>query len=105
MGRFVTRLFGGLRGQLACEWRLIELRMRANMEASIRIFLSYAPPDERLVHYLYADLARIGFHPWKAPIDVRAGENWQANIEAAICQSDFFLVCLSKNSVDKEGVP
>jgi len=73
------------------------------MKAPPRIFLSYARPDEEKVNKLYQKLSEAGFKPWMDRKDILPGENWQLKIQKAIRESDFFLACLTGNSVDKRG--
>ena len=71
---------------------------------STRIFLSYAREDQATVERLYSQLLEAGFKPWMDTKDILAGKRWQESIEKAIRQSDFFLACLTKNSVNKRGL-
>ncbi len=68
-----------------------------------KIFLSYARLDEEKVEKFYQDLSNAGFKPWMAKKDILPGERWPSSLRKAIRGSDFFLVCLSANSVDKRG--
>jgi len=73
------------------------------VKAPVQIFLSYARPDEEEVENLYQKLSNKGFKPWMDKRDILPGERWPSSIQEAIRRSDFFLACLSKNSVDKRG--
>ena len=73
------------------------------MKATAQIFLSYAREDEKKVENLYQKLSDAGFKPWMDKKDILPGEQWKPRIPQAIQRSDFFLVCLSANSVDKRG--
>lgn len=68
-----------------------------------KIFLCYARPDQGKVEALYERLHNSGFNPWMDRKDILAGEIWEAAIQRAIRRSDFFLVCLSANSVNRRG--
>jgi hypothetical protein len=70
---------------------------------SAKIFLSYAREDEKKVEELYQKLSAAGFKPWMDTRDILGGEKWESSIKKAIQDSDFFLACLSTNSVDKRG--
>ena len=70
----------------------------------IKIFLSYATPDVEKVTELYEWLLAAGMKPWFAPRSIKSGEKWELAIQTAIQQSDFFIVCLSSNTVNKRGV-
>jgi hypothetical protein len=68
-----------------------------------QIFLSYARKDEKQVKRLYQKLVSAGFKPWMDKKDILPGEIWKSRIPQAIRESDFFLACLSCNSVNKRG--
>jgi hypothetical protein len=68
-----------------------------------QIFLSYAREDEDKVKELYQRLSDAGFEPWMDKNDILPGEIWKSRIPQAIRESDFFLACLSGNSVNKRG--
>lgn len=69
-----------------------------------RIFISYARADREKVKELYRRLSDEGFQPWLDAEDIIPGENWMSAIQKAIRNSDFFLACLSKNSVNRRGM-
>ena len=73
------------------------------MKATPQVFLSYAREDEEKVENLYQRLSDEGFKPWMDTKDILPGEKWPSSIRKAIQRSDFFLLCLSENSVDKRG--
>jgi formylglycine-generating enzyme required for sulfatase activity len=68
-----------------------------------RVFLSYAREDREKVERLYQKLSGAGFKPWMDTKDILPGEIWKSSIQKAIRSSDFFLACLSANSVSKRG--
>lgn len=69
-----------------------------------KIFLSYAREDSRQVEELYLFLSNAGFEPWMDKHNIFPGEDWRESIQHAIETSDFFLACMSPNSVDKRGI-
>ncbi len=73
------------------------------MKATAQIFLSYAREDEEKVENLYQKLSDAGFKPWMDKKDILPGEKWKLSIQKAIQHSDFFLTCLSANSVSRRG--
>jgi serine/threonine protein kinase len=73
------------------------------VKATAQIFLSYAREDREKVEKLYQDLSDAGFKPWMDKKDILPGEDWKFCIQKAIQRSDFFLVCLSANSVSRRG--
>jgi len=72
-------------------------------EAAAQIFLSYARKDKEKVENLYQKLSDAGFKPWMDTKDILPGEKWKLAIQKAILDSDFFLACLSANSVNRRG--
>jgi cellulose biosynthesis protein BcsQ/nucleoside phosphorylase len=68
-----------------------------------RIFLSYTVEDRNKVAELYKELTNAGYRPWMDVMDLLPGERWKTSIADAIKRSDFFLVCLSSNAVNKGG--
>lgn len=73
------------------------------MRSTVHIFLSYAREDIEKVENIYQKLSTAGFKPWMDKKDILPGERWKSSIRKAIRRSDFFLVCLSVNSVNKRG--
>jgi hypothetical protein len=67
------------------------------------VFLSYARSDQAIVERLYDQLKASGLVPWMDVRDIYPGENWKSAIETAIQKSDFFVLCLSSNSVNRRG--
>lgn len=74
------------------------------MNAATKIFLNYAREDEQRVNALYQKLSAAGFKPWMDKKDILSGEDWKSSIQSAIWNADFFLACLSRNSVNKRGL-
>jgi formylglycine-generating enzyme required for sulfatase activity len=73
-------------------------------QAPVRIFLSYTRADQTHVERLYQQLRQAGFTPWMDTKDLLPGQKFEYYIKQAIRQSDFFLACLSKKSVNRRGV-
>lgn len=73
------------------------------MEAKPTIFLSYAGEDREKVKDLYRQLSDAGYKPWMDKIDLIVGQEWEPAIKKAIREADFFVACLSKQSVNKRG--
>lgn len=68
-----------------------------------QVFLCYAKPDREEVMSLYNSLIQAGFAPWMDKKHLQGGERWQTMIRKAIRASDFFVVCISKRSVNRRG--
>ncbi len=73
------------------------------MNTTVQIFLSYAQEDQEQVKDLYQKLSAAGLKPWMDKKDILPGETWKPSIRRAIRDADFFLACLSANSVGKRG--
>jgi len=69
----------------------------------LRVFLCHASQDKPAVWKLHRYLKQHGVQPWLDQEDLLPGQNWEVEIPRALFSSDVILVCLSKNSVDKEG--
>ena len=70
---------------------------------NLRIFISYASEDRNRVDEIYNRLKRRGFIPWMDKKSLLPGQNWEDEITKEIKRSDFFIACLSKNSISKRG--
>lgn len=68
-----------------------------------RVFIAYAMEDAKAVDRLYDALREAGMSPWMDRRSLKPGQNWPRLIESAIEASDFFVACLSTNSVSKLG--
>ncbi len=68
-----------------------------------KIFLCYARPDEEHVRRMFNALSAAGFDPWMDQMCIIGGENWEIAIRKAIREVDFFVVCISKQSVNRRG--
>jgi CheY-like chemotaxis protein len=69
----------------------------------VNLFLCYAHADSTAVEELYDKLVAAGYAPWMDQRDLVPGENWSLAIRKAIRSSDFFIACISKNSVTRRG--
>lgn len=73
------------------------------MTRPLRVFLCHASQDKPAVRRLHRYLKQHGIEPWLDELDLLPGENWEVEIPRALYASDVILVCLSKNSINKEG--
>ncbi len=73
------------------------------MDQTVQIFLCHAHQDKKQVKTIYQRLSAAGFKPWMDTFDLVGGEPWQPAIEKAIRNSNFFLACLSKETINKRG--
>ena len=90
-------------GHLFRDWSLSRCTKDMITKPTAQVFLSYARPDAEKVESLYQKLSNARFKPWMDKKDILPGEIWQFCIRKAIRHSDFFLVCLTANSIDKRG--
>jgi len=68
-----------------------------------KVFLCYSKQDKSQVKELYQALKEAGLEPWLDEFNLLPGQDWELEIKRAVQTADFFLACLSKNSVDKRG--
>ena len=69
----------------------------------LKVFLCHASVDKPKVRELYRYLRRRGVNPWFDEEHLVGGQDWQVEIPKALATSDAIIICLTKNSVDKEG--
>jgi hypothetical protein len=70
----------------------------------LHIFLCHASQDKPTVRDLYRKLAAEPWiDPWLDEEKLLPGQDWNLEIEKAVERSDAVVVCLSSNSVTKEG--
>jgi DNA-binding CsgD family transcriptional regulator len=70
----------------------------------LRVFLCHASQDKTVVRELYERLNAEGWiDPWLDKEKLLPGQRWGAEIEKAVENTDVVIVCISNNSVNKEG--
>ena len=70
----------------------------------LRVFLCHSSNDKPAVRELYQKLnAEPWIEPWLDEEELYPGQDWNLEIEKAVEASDAILVCLTKNSINKEG--
>jgi hypothetical protein len=74
-----------------------------NEQRPLKVFLCHASADKPKARELYRYLRRRGIKPWFDEVDLVGGQDWQVEIPKALSTSDAIIICLTKNSVDKEG--
>jgi formylglycine-generating enzyme required for sulfatase activity len=73
-------------------------------DRKLRIFLCHASQDKPVVRELYQRLLAEGWiDPWLDEEKLLPGQDWDLEIEKAVEDADAVIVCLSNNSVTKEG--
>lgn len=70
---------------------------------SLSVFLCHASPDKPTVRALYKRLIANGIDAWLDEERLLPGQNWREEIPQAVRSSDVVIVCISGNSVNKEG--
>lgn len=74
-----------------------------NTKRPLRVFLCHASGDKPAVRKLYEHLVKDGIDAWLDKEKLIPGQNWQIEIPKAVKNSDVVIVCLSSQSVTKEG--
>jgi len=70
----------------------------------LRVFLCHSSDDKTTVRELYNRLDTEGWiDAWLDEKKLYPGQDWNYEIEQAVEEADAILVCLTKNSVTKEG--
>jgi len=71
---------------------------------SLNVFLCHASQDKPTVRKLYAQLqSEMWIDAWLDEEKLLPGQDWNFEIEKALRNADVIIVCLSSNSVSKEG--
>lgn len=73
------------------------------IERPLKVFLCHASADKPAIRLLYKKLIASGVDPWLDEEKILPGQDWQLEIPTAVRNSDAIIVCLSNNSVTKEG--
>jgi hypothetical protein len=74
-----------------------------NNKRPLHVFLCHASSDKPTVQKLYKRLVDDGVDAWLDREKLIGGQDWQIEITKAIQESEVVIVCLSKQSVTKEG--
>jgi formylglycine-generating enzyme required for sulfatase activity len=70
----------------------------------LRVFLCHASQDKPIVRELHQRLKAEGWiDPWLDEEELYPGQDWNLEIEKAVEVADVIFVCLSNNSITKEG--
>lgn len=70
---------------------------------NFQIFLCHASEDKSKIRSLYSWLRKDGRNIWLDEEKLLPGQDWDFEIRKAIKDSAIVLVCLSENSITKEG--
>jgi chromosomal replication initiation ATPase DnaA len=74
-----------------------------NTKRPLHVFLCHASSDKPAVTRLYERLISDGIDAWLDKEKLIPGQDWQIEIPKAVKNSDIVIVCLSSQSVTKEG--
>ncbi|MDP1615637.1 MAG: toll/interleukin-1 receptor domain-containing protein [Methylococcales bacterium] len=77
--------------------------MKNGTNRLLRAFLCHASGDKLEVQKLYLRLISDGVDAWLDKEKLLPGQNWKIEIQNAVRNSDVVIVCLSSQSVNKEG--
>lgn len=70
----------------------------------LRVFLCHSAKDKSIVHDLYNRLVVEGWiDPWLDEENLLPGQDWDLEIEKSIETADAVIICVSNNSVNKDG--
>ncbi|MDD2921489.1 MAG: SUMF1/EgtB/PvdO family nonheme iron enzyme [Anaerolineales bacterium] len=74
------------------------------MPRPLRVFICHSSNDKPAVRELYQSLrAEMWIDPWLDEEELYPGQDWNLEIEKAVEAADIIFVCLSGNSVTKDG--
>jgi guanylate kinase len=77
--------------------------MTDTTERPLKVFLCHSSGDKPAIRVLCKELINRGVDVWLDEEKILPGQDWQREIPAAVRSSDAIIVCLSKNSITKEG--
>jgi SOS-response transcriptional repressor LexA len=70
---------------------------------TFKVFLCHSKSDKLVVRRLYKRLRAEGFEAWFDEEVLIPGQDWDFEIRKAVRDADAVVVCLSKDSITKEG--
>ena len=73
------------------------------MTERLKIFLCHSKEDKVEIRKLHNKLTTSGFNVWFDEVRLLPGQEWQLEIPKAVRDSHVVIICLSQNSVNKEG--
>lgn len=83
--------------------RHVDSRAENAFETRLNVFLCHASEDKPTIRDLHQRLNDAGFSPWLDEIELLPGQDWELEISRAVRSSHSVIVCLSRNSINKEG--
>jgi len=73
------------------------------MKRRLSVFLCHASEDKSAVREIDHRLRQDGFEPWLDEDQLKPGQDWDFEINRALRRADAVVVCLTKESISKEG--
>jgi hypothetical protein len=70
---------------------------------ALKVFMCHASGDKPIVREIYQRLTSDGFDVWLDETRLLPGQDWTEEIENAVSQSDVIIICLSNQSINKQG--
>ncbi|MCB9453072.1 MAG: TIR domain-containing protein [Anaerolineaceae bacterium] len=67
-----------------------------------RLFVSYSRRNELFARRLVNDLMDAGLRVWYDRDKIKGGENWLNKIKSGVDETDYFVFCLSSDSIHSE---
>ncbi len=77
--------------------------MPTAVKRALKVFLCHASGDKPAVRDLYKRLVTEGVDAWLDQEKLLPGQDWRMEIPRAVREADVVVICLSKNSITKEG--
>jgi hypothetical protein len=81
----------------------VDLKDTTNFYSKQLKVFCHTTADKFIVRDLYKRLVNDSVDAWLDQEKILPGQDWQAEIPKAVRNSDIVIVCLSNNSVNKEG--
>jgi hypothetical protein len=75
----------------------------SNRRPRLKVFLCHDSSDKPRVRSLYRRLAADGVEAWLDEEKLLPGQDWHAEISKAVRAADIVVICLSNQSITKEG--
>jgi hypothetical protein len=77
---------------------------KPSSERRLKVFLCHASEDKPRVRRLHQRLCKVAnLDAWLDDINLLPGQDWDQKIQSAIRASNVVIICLSRNSIAKEG--
>ena len=70
---------------------------------TLKVFLCHSSSDKAAVLNLYKRLISEGIDAWLDQEKLLPGQDWREEIPHAVREADIVIICLSNNSITKEG--